>query len=317
MDKNKMIPSKLYKYRPFSNQVLDQLVFDQLFFSDPRKFNDPLDTKPALSCDLQEEDLENILRRLVEQRSCDEMREATKKIKHIGSWTIKNEGDYSQKYAMRIIKEIRYNATNPDYENTENPNKFLLGREIEEELLGRYNKGIVCLAESPRCPLMWSHYGDQHKGLCIGYSIPEDAKSMPHKIDYDASDRFIKASDVEAMLNGDNDALQRVDQAVLLRKANSWKYEKEWRLMGSCGVQDSPLELEEVIFGMRCPSSVRYVVVKALANRCRPVKFFDMREEYGKFELINDEIDPDETTHCLPRRAREILEDFEIIDSND
>jgi hypothetical protein len=66
--------------------------------------------------------------------------------------------------AERLIAEIAYNTTNPDYEVAD-PHQFLLGQCLQEELLRQYEKGIVSLAERPNCPLMWSHYADQHHGL--------------------------------------------------------------------------------------------------------------------------------------------------------
>jgi hypothetical protein len=42
----------------------------------------------------------------------------------------------------------------------------------------------VALGARADCPLMWSHYGDQHNGICIGYSIPDDA--TVHRVRYDA-----------------------------------------------------------------------------------------------------------------------------------
>lgn len=69
------------------------------------------------------------------------------------------------------------------------------------------------------------------------------------------------------MLNGDDVARRRVDEAVLLKKAKPWAYEREWRLIGPRSEQNSPLELEEAVFGMRCPVSVIYATVRALENR--------------------------------------------------
>jgi hypothetical protein len=77
-----------------------------------------------------------------------------------------------------------------------------------------------------------------------------------NKVEYGGS-RLVQASKVAAMLEGDNMARQAVDTAVLLRKAASWRYEREWRLVGQRGLQNSPLELEEVIFGIRSESAVK------------------------------------------------------------
>lgn len=290
------------------------LVGDQLYFADPSTFNDPLDTKPSLAADLDADALADILGRLVEQRISAEMSAAAKTIKYRGPKTLNHIAVHSRRRADQMVAEIRYNATNPEYE-LDDPAQFLFGQYIEDELLRRYDKGIVSLAERPECPLMWSHYGDQHKGLCVGYSIPDSAAEQLHKISYNGS-RLIEASTVAAMLNGDEQARRQVDQAVLTRKAADWHYEREWRLVGPRGAHDSPLELEEVVFGMRCSYTVKYAIVMALANRHRPVKFYEIRERRGQFVLERDELDTEELSVSLPRRALDIYEFFEPIDSD-
>ena len=149
-------------------------------------------------------------------------------------------------------------------------------------LLRRYEKGIVSFAEQDDCLLMWSHYGDQHRGICIGYSVPERAAGDVHKVEYGRG-RLVRASDVAAMLDGEDEARARVDESVLLRKAESWPYEQEWRLIGRRETQNSPLELEEIIFGMKCKESAKYAVMKALEDRSGVVEFYEMREERGTF----------------------------------
>ena len=86
---------------------------------------------------------------------------------------------------------IRYNATDPAYE-IKDPARFLFGQYVEDELLRRYSKEPSSLAARSECPLMWSHYGDQHKGLCIGYSMPNSAAENIHKVTYGGS-RLIEA----------------------------------------------------------------------------------------------------------------------------
>jgi len=42
------LPKLLYKYQAFSPRLLDMLVADELYYSDPGDFNDPLDADPRL-----------------------------------------------------------------------------------------------------------------------------------------------------------------------------------------------------------------------------------------------------------------------------
>jgi len=305
-------PTRLYKYRSFSNLTLAMLVEDVVYFADPTTFNDPLDTKPTLKTDLDSDALAVILSQLVEQRTSAEMSAAAATIKYRGPKTVDHIARHSRKKAEQLLADIRYNATNPDYE-VDDPAQFLLGQYVQDELLRRYDKGVFSLAERANCPLMWSHYGDQHRGLCLGYSVPEAATSDVHKIRYGGS-RLVEASAVSAMLGGDGDARRKVDDAVLLRKAKPWAYEREWRLIGSRGEQDSPLELEEVVFGTRCSTSVKYAVVKALEGRERAVQFFEIREQSGSFLLKKRSLDTDELCVSFPRRCRSLDHVFDDLD---
>lgn len=305
------IPRRLFKYRAFNNLTLDIIIADNLFYADPSTFNDPLDTRPSLNTDLLVSDLERALRKLVERRVGAEIEAAAKTIRYKGPKTLDHISRLSRSQADRAISEVNYNASDPSYE-MEDPLRYLLGHELEKELLLQYDKGIVSLAQRATCPLMWSHYGDQHRGVCIGYSVPSDAQHDLHKVEYGGK-RLVDASKVLAMLDGDKDAGLKVDEAVLLRKAASWRYEQEWRLIGERGLQNSPLELEEIIFGMRCTQAVKYAVIAALDNRRRPVRFYEMHELHGTFNLKKYALDDGEMRAFLPRRSRDTQEAFESI----
>lgn len=301
-------PKRLYKYRVFSNRTLSMLVDDVIHYSDPTSFNDPLDTKPNLETDVDSSVLEDILMSLIQTRTSAEMSAAAKSIRYRGPKTIDHISRQSRKAAERLLSDIRYHAGDPEIESLD-PASLLLGQYIELELLKRYNKGVFSLAERSTCPLMWSHYGDQHRGLCLGYSVPSTALSDLHKIQYGGT-RLVRASDLSAMLGGDNAARGRVDDAVLLRKARPWTYEREWRLLGPRGQQDSPLELEEVVFGMRCESPVMYAIVQALAKRERAIKFYGIHEQRDSFVLAKRALNVEELSSSLPRRCLSLTELF-------
>lgn len=305
-------PKRIYKYRGFSDRVLDMLVLDDLYFADPSGFNDPLDTRPNLEADIPVADLERVLTRLVVERTKAEMTKAAKSIRYTGPRTIDHIDRHSQARAARLIEELRYNAGDPYYEEMADPLQFLLANEIEKELLKRYDRGIVSFGTRATCPLMWSHYGDQHRGICAGYSVPDTAFEHLFPVAYGGS-RNVKASDVGAM-DADAEARRRVDEAALLRKARNWQYEKEWRLVGNRGSQDSPLELEEVIFGMRCPASVKYAIVRALENRGREIRFYEVPEPHGTFRLRLRPLETGELLSGLPRRHRDVYDYFEDLD---
>lgn len=304
MAANQERPNRVYKYRAFSHHTLDMLVEDRLYFADPSTFNDPLDTKPTLDPDIDNEALERVLELLLVQRLEAELKAAAKTIRYRGPKTLEHISRQSQSAFRRRVEDLRYHATNPEI-TADDPLQFLLAAEVEAELLRRYNKGIVALGTRADCPLMWSHYGDQHNGICIGYSIPDDA--AVHRVRYDA-EPLVKASLVESMLDGAAGAQAQVDEAVLLRKASDWKYENEWRLIGDRGVQDNPLELSEVVFGLRCPNAVQFTVYRALEKRQRGLEFSTIYRRSGTFDLVKTPLDTDELCVSLPRRSRDVLD---------
>ncbi len=310
MGRDKELPRRLYKYRDLTARTLDMVVGDKLHFADPSTFNDPLDTRPSLEDDVDERELGRILRTLIERSIATKMRAGAQAMKRDDAETEEWIERHSREQAEERMAEIEYGAMDADYDS-----KAALRRQlrylVELELFGGYEKGIVSLAARDDCPLMWSHYGDQHRGICLGYSVPATSVDVVHEVGY-GGDRMVKASDVAAMLDGDGEARARVDGSVLLRKAESWCYEREWRLTGRPGTQNSPLELEEVIFGMKCKESAIYIVMRTLENRNRRVDFCAMREERGTFNLTKHELSyEDQRFAYFPRRCLSVIEMFE------
>jgi hypothetical protein len=298
-------PARLYKYREFNTRTLDGLVSDEIWLASPSLFNDPLDTRPSLEVDVNLERLEQALSLLIVARTTAKMQIGAKAARFRGSKTDTHIERHSLLEAERVLEEIRYVATHPDYEDWEAPGPqiSILSQYVEAELLSQYDKGIFSLSERYASPLMWSHYGDQHRGICLGYAVPADLKCRLHKVEY-GGERIVRASDVCAMTAGNKSAKEAVDNAVLLRKARDWKYEREWRIIGDLGLTSVPIDMVEVIFGLRCPETVRYSVLKTLEDRDEKIKFFEIFEENKSFKLRKRQIEEGEMRAHFPRCAR-------------
>lgn len=119
--------------------------------------------------------------------------------------------------------------------------------------------GVLCFSESWQSTLMWAHYGDKHKGMCLGFEI-EDSPFLT-KIEY-VPKRIPSPIDLSKPLGG-------VDEAMLIQclsnKHSGWEYEKEYRLKAWLqekrdGVYykafDNGMELREVIIGARSSLSI-------------------------------------------------------------
>jgi hypothetical protein len=293
---------------------LELLLADKVYFADPSTFNDPLDTRPRLKADLDNDALERLLVRLAETRLTSTLVAAAKTMTSRGPTSDAGIATTARLRAQALAQDIDYEAGNPDFGvSHETAKSWLLRHAVEVELLKQYDKGILSLALRYDCPLMWSHYGDQHRGICFGYSVPPGHAPGLHRVHYGGS-RHVLASDVVAMLNGDANARRRVDEGVLLRKAYSWRYEKEWRLIGKQGLSNSPLELEEVVFGLRCPGFVIHAVTRALKGRERAVKLYVMEERPGTFILKRTAVDVEQLAREFPRRALTVWEAFNAIE---
>lgn len=314
MDRTPLI---VYKYRRFSALSLSALCQDQLFYSTANALNDPFECAPSLRNESDLPTLRALLSKLVSERTA-----AETKVK-LDSAFVRGAGAeaHSQKVAVAVaankLADVAYHATNPEYETSEEEAEaWLLQREIKTELLRQTGKAICSLSTSYRNTLLWSHYGEEHAGFCVGYS--RDRKPMPelHRVAYGGSRELSTEVVAKAVLANDPAAQQKVDEAVLLRKSRSWSYEREWRLIGSAGLQTSPLCMVEVIFGLRCPPAVKHAIVEALGGRDHEVQFWEMWNNSTDYTLRRQIVDLGEMRDFYPRVARSGEEVFGPIDES-
>lgn len=311
MDSMLTQPKTFFRYRAFSTTTLSSLCEDELYFSHPGAFNDPLDCSPTLSCDSSNEDLRELLAFFIGKRVAADVQS------HLNQARVKGSAatEHAQRQALletrRRLADIAYHATNPDYDGSVEENEsWLLLNAIERELHRWYERGVCCFTTSYTSPLLWSHYGDQHQGICIGYTVDRNPVPKLQKVVY-GGNRSINTSKLcDAFLRESAAATSDIDRDVLLRKARGWKYESEWRLIDQRGSQPSPLLLSEITFGLRCPSSVVHAVIKALEGRDNDVSFYEMVSVRNSFALRRRRVDIDELQRSQPVTARSGIEIF-------
>lgn len=131
-----------------------------------------------------------------------------------------------------------------------------------------------------------------------------------HAVVYGGSRSIRTSLLIDALVREDPNAKKELDRDVLLRKARGWSYEKEYRLLGVQGQQESPLQLKEVTFGLRCSMSVVHAVTKALADRGTYMRYFQMNEVDGRFLLRRSPVDLSELSMYMPNTAQSGVEMF-------
>lgn len=135
----------------------------------------------------------------------------------------------------------------------------------------REHQGLVSMSKSWNNPLLWSHYADKHKGVCLGFDVPDefvyDVTYVSDPIKCGCKDLMDEVA-LMASLPGHknptealNTKFEPIMKAMLSTKFIDWKYEDEARVItsledreeGKCYKNfDNHLQLKEVILGHRC-----------------------------------------------------------------
>jgi hypothetical protein len=190
------------------------------------------------------------------------------------------------------LKIAEFHDLNDPYEllgvDLSNPTNRRAFGMLKEQMRGR--NGVVCFSECWNDVLMWSHYGDRHRGICLGFDIPSGAE------------RFgpVRYVDRRLPFPADDELNERFMRRLLFTKASQWKYEREWRafvqLENDEWVESAfrhmffkdfgeDLILAEVILGMAC--NVSKAQVKRLLTQYNPTPAVkSARMPHRTFELL-------------------------------
>ncbi|HEY8096112.1 MAG TPA: DUF2971 domain-containing protein [Methylobacter sp.] len=115
--------------------------------------------------------------------------------------------------------------------------------------------GICSFSETPKNELMWAHYADQFRGICVEYDLRKLLDGLPDNID------IIRIHYDERMpaisLNSRTPTMEIAKQ-ILSCKNYSWLYEREWRLLGHTGKLDYRDNcITNVYIGPRMPDRIK------------------------------------------------------------
>jgi hypothetical protein len=261
-------PEKLYKYVKFNERTL-RIFSGEVFYANPAAFNDPLDSDPILENDIDREALEGLCQKMLAANDGSEREKV--RLKHL-EYMSTEDGD-SEPYHVR-----------------------LLTGEVKRLLVAKMAScGVLSLSERWDHPLMWSHYADEHRGLCIEFDMTGHKCRDIRPVDYDGWTN-IKTSQVAQMLNGSDEAKSQIIDDYFCTKSVHWNYEQEWRdICPSNGVQAAPFRVSAVYFGLRCCYEVRASVVKWLKGSIgEPKAFYEVYRDEGSSRLVCREVDIDE-----------------------
>jgi hypothetical protein len=287
-------PRRLYKYRAFNANTLRLLSQAEIYYANPAHFNDPMDCRPVIEVDTDLKTLEKVCYRLlVLSRGKDAANACIQNHRYMST----EYGDYK---------------TDPDAARSYTED---LRREISEFVDAEMRKhGVLSLAKRWNCPLMWSHYADEHRGLCIEYDTKDNQCEGLRCVNYDVSGS-IKVSDIlRWKIEKSKEADRSIREAFFYAKARDWRYEREWRdVRKEIGTRESTFRsISAVYFGLRCDTAVSTSVVMLFGNSATPIKFFRLYRDQDSFQLRRFLIDVDEIRACGLRTP--VTWDFENLE---
>jgi len=150
--------------------------------------------------------------------------------------------------------------------------------------------------------LMWSHYGDEHRGISLAYKLPDKFIDHTlgevigiHPVEYckdPITNWFIEQSKVKRGQLPLENFMTSLVVKLLISKDRCWQYEKEGRVIsktqGSKEIGKSALQ--QVCFGLRTPESDKKLIKNILDKHGYKVTICEMIRSENDFGLKTKEI---------------------------
>ena len=166
-------------------------------------------------------------------------------------------------------------------------------KEICEKLLLKHQsefvktRGVTCFSERNDNLLMWAHYADGYKGMCLEFDTNYSPFEKLHKVRYGLGFPLI---DVATCL----DLKEKKERDSLIKdlychKSNDWSYEKEWRLIhekaGTEFVYESEA-LKAIYFGPEIEQEILETTCLIIQGQNPQVEFWKGCLSENEFKVI-------------------------------
>ena len=249
---NRDFDSHICKYFAIDTNFYNSLLNNYLWFSNPSDFNDPYDLN--LNLVLPKYTIEDItfLASLIKERGFANGKSQYEIINHFKSnpTSIK---DALQSYANTIASTI----------------------------------GIACFSQNESSLLMWSHYGDRHKGVCLKFDMCKDESffNIPVKADYPREYPIFDYLELRKKIDD-------LAQFLVGTKSIDWKYENEIRIVKTkqnCEkfrgeISFNKTCLIEAIFGYKTDPQIidnLKTLIQLLGYSCKFSKLTLKKDDFG------------------------------------
>ncbi len=239
---NNQLSKFMFKYRTIDStkKILEN---NSLWFSSPNDFNDPFDCQIVPNTNNTLEEIESFLRNNSEGK--------------INEYQIKN-----------LAKEA--------YETSGKWKSI-----IEQTFDTVINKsGVCCFTKNEKSLLMWSHYSESHKGICLKFDILKDPDFFVYPLPVKYRDDY---PDYNHLGNR-----QTLVNDIVLSKSNDWSYEQEIRVLKNNKnglIQFNKNALVEIIFGCKTPKEEIDKIISLSREKGFNIKFKQAIKKDREFAL--------------------------------
>lgn len=298
---------KIYKYYAINQNLFSSIITNEFYFSNPRNFNDPFDSNPRFNISSNIQHLERFFEFLQK-----EVNKKSKRITDANSFqdrhsdfkflietmiSIKSFANYDvdlSEHEERLVEIFTFYNNKKYFKEVYNIDQIILQRKMFDDYIflciDTENYGIWSASKTSTCPVLWGHYADNHRGVCLEFELfTEEEKpninfpeNKPFKIvDVNYTDQPI---DVFSM---DNETLVKLSDTIINTKYNKWEYEKEIRLINSNRglTKFNRNALTSIIFGQRSSPRDRYALCKLLGSLRYEASFLMARIQPDNYEM--------------------------------
>lgn len=144
---------------------------------------------------------------------------------------------------------------------------------------------IFCCSKEYSNILMWSHYADNHKGICLEIEIDENICKEQNIFNRKIVYRAKLVSIVPKNSVKDN------AKYILKHKLSKWNYEKEIRFFIKNQTPNSYKigNITSILLGARCNTNDKKLVEEWIGKNLVALKKVDFNENTNRMEIIENE----------------------------
>lgn len=202
---------------------------------------------------------------------------------------------FSHRNGLNDPYEIRFVTVNPDDNSILNPAVYDGPERQFEEWYKQYfgNIGILSLSAQNDNMIMFSHYANKHKGICLQFDTTKDeifTNASP--VNYRNSIPYINYKDYWDFVSNRDKDYSKFD-VIFFTKHKDWIYEEEWRILHQLEANKKEYlykfnseALTGIIFGLDTEHDVKEEIRNLISSKRHEIKLFEAKLKKDSYGLI-------------------------------